>query len=226
MGLKSSLRSAIREHWFDKRNFRYHFIHIPKNGGVSVRHALELQSDVSLSNPYHFRYIDIAEEVGRQLRFFSVVRNPWSRTASRYHFGRQSAGNWPESDPRRQYLATATFADYVKDQRVLPIPEHLNQPWMGPLSSWFNQLEWLRDESGRVVTDCLRLESLTSDLSEYLGRSISLADKNAAHARYDYRSMYNDELTEIVAETFRDDIEHFGFSFDGSATRNIATLVA
>ena len=91
MGLKSSLRSAIRKHWFDKRNFRYHFIHIPKNGGVSVRHALELQSDVSLSKPYHYRYVDIADEVGRQLRFFSVVRNPWSRTASRYHFGRQSA---------------------------------------------------------------------------------------------------------------------------------------
>ena len=38
--------------------------------------------------------------------------------------------------------------------------------------------------------------------------------------------MYNDELTEIVAETFRDDIEHFGFSFDGPATRNIAAVVA
>lgn len=226
MGIKSSLRSAIRRHWFDKRDFRYHFIHIPKNGGVSVRHSLELQPDVSLSNPYHFRYIDIADDVGRQLQFFSVVRNPWSRTASRYHFGRQSARNWPESDPRRQYLAKATFADYVKDQRILPIPEHPNKPWMGPLSSWLNQLEWLRDESGRVVTDCLRLENLASDLSEYLGRAIVLIDKNVTQSRYDYRSMYNDELTAIVAETFHDDIEHFGFSFDSPATKNIATIVS
>ena len=226
MGLKSSLRSAIRKHWFDKRKFRYHFIHIPKNGGVSVRHALELQPDVSLSTPYHYRYVDIADEVGRQLQFFSVVRNPWSRTASRYHFGQQSARNWPEADPRRQYLAKASFADFVRDQRILPIPEHPDQPWMGPLSSWFNQLEWLRDESGRVVTDCLRLENPAHDLSGYLGRIITLVDQNVTETRYDYRAMYDDALAEIVAQTFRDDIEHFGFSFDGPATRNLAAAVA
>ena len=226
MGLKSSLRSAIRKHWFDRRKFRYHFIHIPKNGGVSVRHALELQPDVSLSTPYHYRYVDIADEVGRQLRFFSVVRNPWSRTASRYHFGQQSARKWPETDPRRQYLAKATFADFVRDQRILSIPEHPDQPWMGPLSSWFNQLEWLRDASGCVVTDCLRLENLAHDLSGYLERPIALIDTNVTETRYDYRAMYDDRLAEVVAQTFREDIEHFGFSFEGPATRNIAAAVA
>ncbi len=39
-------------------------------------------------------------------------------------------------------------------------------------------------------------------------------------SRYDYRSMYTDELAEIVARLFRDDIDYFGFTFDGPATRN------
>jgi hypothetical protein len=33
--------------------------------------------------------------------------------------------------------------------------------------------------------------------------------------------MYSDELADIVARRFRDDIQHFGFSFDGPATRNV-----
>ena len=222
MRLKSDIRRAIRKFCFRKQDFRYHFIHIPKNGGQSIRYALELQRDVSLSDPYHYRYIDIADSVGRNLRFFCVVRNPWSRTASRYHFGRQNARQWPVDDPRRQYILEATFADYVRQQKILPIPEHPGQPWMGPLSSWFNQLDWIRDERGAVACDCLRLERLDVDLDAYLQRRIGQRRRNVTEERYDYRAMYTDELAEIVAQTFRDDIEHFGFTFDGPATRNIA----
>jgi hypothetical protein len=140
MRLRLLVRRYIRRIRFDPDRARYHFIHIPKNAGQSVRDALYLQGDVSLSNPYHYRYIDIADQAGRHLKYFAVVRNPWSRTASRFYFGKQNAERWPENDPRRQFIATATFADFVRERRFLPIPEHPGQPWMGPLSSWFNQL--------------------------------------------------------------------------------------
>ncbi len=32
--------------------------------------------------------------------------------------------------------------------------------------------------------------------------------------------MYSDELAEIIGDVFREDIDHFGFTFDGPATRN------
>jgi hypothetical protein len=226
MRLTGRVRRAIRAWCFRPQDFRYHFIHIPKNGGQSIRYALELQRDISLSEPYHYRYVDIADRVGRNLRFFCVVRNPWSRTASRYHFGRQNARQWPVDDPRRQYIERASFADYVRDQKILPIPEHPGQPWMGPLSSWFNQLEWIRDEHGRVVCDCLRLEHLDADLPDYLGRPVTQRRRNVTEDRYDYRTMYDDELAEIVAKTFRADIEYFGFTFDGPATRNVTASAA
>lgn len=222
MRFRSVLRRAIRTHWFDPATLKYHFIHIPKNGGLTVRHALELQRDVSLSAPYHYRYVDIVGKVGRELKYFAVVRNPWSRTASRYRFAQQNAGRWPASDPRRKYVEDVTFADYVRDHKILPNPDHPGQPWMGPLSSWFNQLEWLRDESGQVACDCLRLERLEDDLGAYLHRSIGLMRRNATRETYDYRSMYTTELTEIVADLFKGDIDYFGFSFDGPATRNIS----
>lgn len=206
---------------FSERRARYHFIHIPKNAGQSVRDALLLQPDVSLSEPYHYRYVDIADRVGRHLTFFAVVRNPWSRTASRYFFAKQNAERWPVGDPRRQFIANATFAEFVRERRVLPIPEHPAQPWMGPLSSWFNQLEWLRDETGIVACDCLCMERLDQDLGAYLRRPLKLRRRNVTRKRYDYRTMYSDDLTELVAQVFRDDIEYFGFTFEGPATRNV-----
>jgi hypothetical protein len=221
MRARALLRKAIKKYWTGQGNAQYHFIHIPKNAGQSVREALYLQPDVSLSEPFHYRYVDIADVVGRNLKFFAVVRNPWSRTASRFHFGKQNAGRWTKDDPRRQFIATATFSDFVKQQRILPIPEHPDQPWMGPLSSWLDQLEWLRDDKGNVACDCLRLESLDQDLSSYLRRKIALRRANVTRAAYDYRSMYTTELTDIVADLFRRDIDHFGFEFDGPATRNI-----
>jgi len=221
MRLKTVGRRVLRRFVYDERRARFHFIHIPKNAGESVRDALYLQGDVSLSEPYHYRYVDIADKVGRQLRFFAVVRNPWSRTASRYHFAKQNAPRWPAGDPRRNFIENATFADFVRERKILPIPEHPGQPWMGPLNSWFNQLEWLRDESGKVACDCLRMEHLSEDLPAYLERPVRLRSRNVTRAPYDYRSMYTDELAAIVAAFFKDDVEHFGFAFDGPATRNV-----
>ncbi len=220
MRIGTVVRGNIRKYLFSARSFQHHFIHIPKNGGVSIRRTLELERSVSLSNPYHYRYIDIADRVGRHLNFFSVVRNPWSRTASRYVFAQQSARNWPDTDTRRQYILRASFADYVRDRTILPIPEHPGQPWMGPLSSWFNQLEWIRDERGIIACTCLRLENLEQDLSVYMGKSVRLVKSNVTEKQYDYRAMYTDQLAEIVAGTFKDDIDYFGFRFEGPATRN------
>ena len=214
--MDKSIKDALRALWPKQ----YHFIHIPKNGGNSVRDAMGL--NVSLSRPLHYRYIDIADEVGRHLTFFCVIRNPWSRTVSRYWFAKQVCVNWPPSDPRRIYIASATFADYVRDQKKFEVPNHPGKFWMGPMSSWFNQLEWIRDETGKVACDCLRLEHLDEDLSAYFGRKFSTHCRNRTKTKaQDYRSMYDDYLIELVAQSFREDIRYFGFSFDGAATRNI-----
>jgi hypothetical protein len=97
---------------------------------------------------------------------------------------------------------------------------------MGPLNSWFNQLEWIRDEQGVVVCDCLRFEFLSADISRYFAQAIDLPHHNATRQKYDYRDMYTDELAEIVSDVFREDIEYFGFGFDGPATRGMAACLA
>src|SRR5688572_22119783 len=202
MRIRSIVRRVIRTVQFRQAKSKFHFIHIPKNAGQSVRDALYLQDDVSLSEPFHYRYVDISERYGPSLRYFAVVRNPWSRTASRFHYAKQNSVRWSPEDPRRKYITTATFSDFIRDRRILPIPAHPGMPWMGPLNSWFNQLEWLRDRNGEIACDCLRLEHLSQDLPAYLERRIELSHRNATRQQYDYRAMYSPELAETVAELF------------------------
>jgi hypothetical protein len=42
---------------------------------------------------------------------------------------------------------------------------------------------------------------------------------------YDYRTMYTPKTRQMVADAFAKDIEHFGFDFEGPATRNTYTLL-
>ena len=39
--------------------------------------------------------------------------------------------------------------------------------------------------------------------------------------RIDYRDFYNDTTKQIVSDWFKEDIDFFGFTFEGSATKNI-----
>ena len=204
----------------DPRPKTRHFIHIPKNGGRAVRLGLSLRR-VALERPIHSRYVDLEPRIGR--RYFCVVRNPWSRTASRYLYAKRNARDWPDADPRKQYIMGVSFEEYIADRRVFPIPEQPDRPW--PLSLWLDQLEWITDGDGKVSGDCLRFEALGDDLSAYFGRRMSVPHASLlATEPYDYRSMYSSRGVQMVAETFATDIEHFGFDFDGSAVRNTYTL--
>ena len=60
--------------------------------------------------------------------------------------------------------------------------------------------------------------------AEFFGEQLNIPRKNTTQTHLDYRSMYDDKLAEIVAQTFDRDISHFGFSFDSSATRNVFAL--
>lgn len=199
----------------------YHFIHIPKNGGMAVREALRGRG-VHLTQPFHYRYRDITQPKWMKRKYFCIVRNPWSRTASRFQYAKQQSKNWASDDPRRLYIEKATFSDYVRDRRIINTRRFPEQPWMGPMSSWLNQLEWITDSDGEVQCDCLRLEVLDDDLQEYFGERIEVQPVNRTKSSYDYRSMYTPDLVDLVSDYFSEDILHFGFDFDSPARRNIA----
>ena len=81
------------------------------------------------------------------------------------------------------------------------------------------QSSWLCDAEGRLLVDFVgRVEHIYDDLGSVgrrLGlRPLELPQRNRSK-HDDYRTYYNDRTREQVAEHFREDIERFGYTFDG-----------
>ena len=84
------------------------------------------------------------------------------------------------------------------------------------------QVEWLKDDEGEVSIDfAARFESLAEDfrvIAERIGIDAELPHLNATR-RAGFREYYDDESRDIVGHWFREDIEVFGYTFDGDDVR-------
>ncbi|MDQ2756918.1 MAG: sulfotransferase family protein [Actinomycetota bacterium] len=127
----------------------------------------------------------------------AVVRNPWDRMVSVYHYQRQTV-------PDKHEKATSLdFRDYVLSG--------------GSGSAFTTFADFAGDGQGALKVDTvLRVESLDDDFSTLCAArgltGVSLPRKNTS-ARGDYREMYDDETHAVVARAFAVDIERFGYAF-------------
>ncbi len=142
---------------------------------------------------------------------FSFVRNPWDRAVSLYMF--QNKGAMP-------------FKDWLLDiVRKDGHPLDKKQPWKltprmastgGSGLPWKCQMDWLVDDSGKVCVDFVgRFENLKRDFKyvcDTLGRCCELPHLNKT-VRNDYRSYYDSETKQLVADWHRKDINYFGYTF-------------
>ncbi|MEM9349598.1 MAG: sulfotransferase family 2 domain-containing protein [Pseudomonadota bacterium] len=223
---------------------RYHlglskhlYIHIPKTAGMAVRNSREMRRKVVFADPYfhkskayvaeltrvmeehgndpgykHARLIDVHPSVRAKLQPVAVIRNPFARTFSRFTFGQK----YQEKRGEEVDYSPAAFAEFLEQRH-----EYLGRPyfWHRPIAGWYNQADYVRDESGEVVCDILRQEHLGDDIKRYFGvTDLPLRNRSGKKAAH-YREVYTPETRDIVAEIYADDIETFGFDFEGPATR-------
>lgn len=127
----------------------------------------------------------------------AVVRNPWDRMVSVYHYQRQTV-------PDKHEKATALeFRDYVLSG--------------GSGSAFTTFTDFAGDGTGQLKVDTvLRVESLDEDFTALCAArgltGVSLPRKNTS-ARGGYRELYDDETRELVAQRFAVDIDRFGYTF-------------
>ncbi|SDU00736.1 sulfotransferase family 2 domain-containing protein [Stappia sp. ES.058] len=215
------------------------FIHIPKNGGMSIRHAQQLKDRILISSRKrlksktyadsllaamnatgdhpgyeHARYIDVRPTVRKANNAFAIVRNPWSRVVSRYTFAIDAMddGRAPEG------YAPRDFEAFLEDRHVWGNREFF---WHRAVRGWYPQLDYVVDENGKIAVDILTLENLSNELGKYFGMTDDIEKRNTSKTRKkNYKAFYNEKLIQIVADWYSDDIETFGFDFDTAATRN------
>ncbi len=212
------------------RGRNYLFIHAPKTGGTALSLALESRSmkdDIMLGDTpkalrrrrrvkgvqssgrlwKHSMLSDLyglitPEEVDR-LFIFTLVRNPWDRMVSYYHWLQDQSFDHP----------AVALSKALEFRGFAAHPQILNSIHSAPYR------RYVTDRDGRERCDLfLRLEHVDTDLAAleaHLGFAVSpLSRVNASTRGRDYRPYYDDATRRLVARACAEDIERFGYRFD------------
>lgn len=210
---------------------RYVFVHIPKTAGTALALALEaraMKDDILIGDTpkakrrkgrlkglvvpgrlwKHSTLADIdglipqAEFAG--WRVFTIVRNPWDRVVSYYH--------WLKTQ-RFQHPAVALA-------KVLPFAEFIRHATIVDSFAKSPSESYVQDADGRIRCDLfLRHETLSSDvarLGDLLGMKLpDLAAANPSDRRADWQSYFTAADARHWGEVSARDVMRFGYRFEG-----------
>lgn len=212
------------------RGRRYVFVHAPKTGGTALTLALEARAmadDLILGDTpkararrrrlsgltprgrlwKHSTLADLdgvlsEAELGAMF-VLTLVRNPWDRLVSYYHWLRSQRF----AHPAVALAKTVDFSGFLA-----------NPAQQAAIAGW-PAAAYVTTASGAERCDLFaRLEALDSDLAPFeahLGfRVTPLARFNASDRAADWRGYYGDADAALVARLCAGDIARFGYRFD------------
>jgi len=206
---------------------QYVFIHAPKTGGTSMALALEgraMKDDIMLgdtpkASKRRNRVKDI-ETRGRLWKHstladidglvptldglfaFTLVRNPWDRMVSYYHWLREQSFDHPAVAlaARTEFVDFACASQTCASMRATPARHYMT------------------NAAGQERCDLyIRLEEFARDavpLWDHLGFELTLPHTNTSKRSADYRSYYTPASRQAVGDACAEDIERFGYAFD------------
>jgi hypothetical protein len=206
----------------------YIFVHIPKTGGTALSLALEERAradDILIGDTpkavrrrkrlrklevegrlwKHSKLADIEGAVPQNtianMFVFTLVRNPWDRFVSYYHW--LQLQNWEH--PAVTLAKTLEFSAFLNH----PLTRH---------ALCERYCDYMKDGSGQLQkAHYFRLENLDEELAplwDHLGFDLGpIARANASHRARDFRPYYSDTDAALVARLAELDIKEFGYQF-------------
>lgn len=187
------------------------FVHIPKCGGMAVGTALFGHGRLSHRPIKDYQVIFTPEEFETFYKF-TVVRNPWDRLVSGWHYLRGQGGTDGDRAWAAMHLSRyADFDDFVINglhRREILGRQHF-RPQFGYVC--------LPGQREILVDQVCRVESLQQDI-DLVCAAIGIApvsvEKINASRHRDYREYYSERTRQKVAAVYADDIALFGYQFD------------
>ncbi|MCO4824419.1 MAG: sulfotransferase family 2 domain-containing protein [Amylibacter sp.] len=207
---------------------KYIFVHIPKTGGTSLALALEgkaMKDDVLVGDTpkakqrrkrlkdvqtsgrlwKHSKLADVyglVDQAQMENYFvFTLVRNPWDRMVSYYHWLKDQTFDHPHV----ALAKSVGFSPFLNDG--------LTQAMMANDGA----ARYVSDQTG--VDRCnlyIRLEHLAQDveiLEDAIGVRLGLVPHENRSDRGAYQRYYSDGDRTLVGELFADDVARFGYGF-------------
>lgn len=224
------------------------FIHIPKNGGMTIRKSPDIRPKVICATPNfhvspeysrelkrvmdyhnehegyeHARWIDWNKDLREEYTAFAIIRNPWDRVVSRYVFAKKVM-HYEGTQPL-DYIDASSFEAFLDTRYVWGNKEYF---WHRAIKGWYPAWDYVTDENDKVRCDCLRFEHYNDDIKSYFGLLTNPEPRNVTRVKgkdksgwgIDYKEIYTKETIQIVADWYKQDIDYWGFDFDTAATRN------
>ncbi len=188
---------SIRYDYFDK----FIFIHINKTGGSSVENAL----NIPFEHKTALEKIDEAGQENWNRKFtFTIVRNPWDKVVSHYHYRVKTN----QTDLHDKPIG---FREWVRCAYGTQDTRYYDNPKM-----FMPQTHWISDRSGNSLVDkIIKFESIEqgfNEVLEELGMKATLPHFKKFN-RGAYSEHYDEETSAIVKKCFESDIETFDYQF-------------
>tara|TARA_B100001059_G_C17806333_1_gene569394 strand:+ start:1335 stop:2102 length:768 start_codon:yes stop_codon:yes gene_type:complete len=229
-----------------QKNPRF-FIHIPKNGGMSLRWNETIKHKITYvvnKAPFkegygenldrimkrlgedpgyqHCRIRDLNVKYWNIFQPFSIVRNPWDRVASRYFFAQKVIYHETNSDHYHEldYCDCKTFEAFLEERHKWGNKEFM---WHRAIRGWYNAVDYMKDQNDKIICDVIRFENYQEDINKYLDmpNDFHIPPRNVtALNKGTYIDIYTPKTAQIVADWYKEDIEYFGYTFQGGATKN------
>ncbi|WP_156819989.1 sulfotransferase family 2 domain-containing protein [Synechococcus sp. PCC 7336] len=185
-----------------RKHNNFIFIHINKTGGSSIEKALDLSFK-------HETALEKIQKIGRSQwnkKFtFTVVRNPWDKVVSHYHYRVQTNQTNLGVEP-------IEFREWVKLSYRDKDPFYYDMPKM-----FMPQSDWISDNDGTILVNFVcRFENLQNDFEKVcksLKRKAELPHLKSSKRKKHYKDYYDEETIEIVRSSFSKDIKNFGYRF-------------
>lgn len=195
------------------------FVHVNKCAGQSVRRALPRGTRGHNTIQHYLELIEKKKRDPADYFKFTIVRNPWDKVVSFYHYHRRRNWDifpWDANDAPgfREFIEKL----FVENDGVLAV--NIFRGRSGESTHHLrlrNSLDWVSDQEGNILVDFIgRVETLQADFDEVCDR-IGLKRRSLPHANRSshtpYHEYYDERSREIVAERFSKDIEYLGYRF-------------
>ena len=221
------------------------FFHIAKNAGKSICDALQVDKEF---HPSHMNQTTLlgddikesySDEKWNELTKFTIIRNPWDRMVSLYHFRKkenhllirlQHKGLWePKNGDSSQ--EGWSFKKWLLHEEVAGVQNHgafvgykqliKQQPnsrgFFRTTSEYINQIDLITDPNGVLYVDyILKYENLKNDFDnmfKYLNLEAPKLPIINKSNHNNYREYYDEETKNFVQQLFNKDINYFDYEF-------------
>jgi hypothetical protein len=186
-----------------EKKFDFGFIHVPKTAGVSIHKSFR-ESGYELLYHIHKPYVNLSYEDKQTPIFFSVVRNPFDRIYSFYHF-------FLSENPNRKFLLglekdyTLTFSDFIS--KLSYFHNYIKPCW-----------NFISESDQNKMTDTLKFETLHEDFSYFADKyqlrlELPWIHLNEDKPKIDRSQIYKEYQIKIIEKIYNKDFQNFGYSY-------------